>query len=144
MNEIKYSYRDETGKHLYFKVRTPDKNFYYDPKLNGMERVLYNLPELLTSQEKEKRIVWITEGERDSNNLIKKCGFVAVTAGGASDWKPEFAKLFKGMDVIVCEDNDDAGKKSAEKICYSLFGHADSVHKLTFRDQQKGYDIAIF
>ena len=73
--------------------------------------------------------VYIVEGEKDCETLRKtgqsfKC---CTTPGGASDWKADFAHYFKGLNVIILQDNDNAGYKAAEKIKKDLKRYAHSV-----------------
>src|SRR5206468_3692915 len=76
-----YSYRDENGKELFqvvryepktFRQRRPDGKGGYTWKLDGVRRVLYRLPELI-SELKEKppgeRSVYVAEGEKDVDAL---------------------------------------------------------------------------
>lgn len=148
---IAYPYEDENGTLLYEKLRDPEKKFTYRRpdgsggfiyNLNGIKPVLYRLPALIAEQRAPtSRTVFITEGEKDADNLVN-LGLVATTAGSSSSWKPEFGKLFKGLPVVVCEDNDQAGKACSEKVCLSLFGHAASIRLLTFRDMTEGSDVS--
>ncbi len=64
-----YDYRDESGEVLYQVVRYDTKGFRqhipngsgtWTYSLNGTRRVLYRLPELLSSDS----IVWLVEGRR--------------------------------------------------------------------------------
>src|SRR5215216_4258797 len=85
-----YPYTDETGKVLYVKVRYDPKGFQqYVPQpdgtmaysLNGVPRVLFNLPKLADATE-----VWIEEGEKDCLKL-HEAGVVATT-WDAGAWQP--------------------------------------------------------
>ncbi len=146
-----YRYENETGTLLYEKLRDANKNFpfrrpdgnggfIYD--LNDTPRVIYHLPSIIAEHQAENpRTVFITEGEKDADNLTA-LGLVSTTAGSSSDWKSEFAPMFAGLQVVVCEDNDSPGRKCAARICRDLSGIAASVRLLTFRDQRKRFDIS--
>ena len=136
-----YQYINETGKYLYSKVRIeggqiPGKLIRYytvdrdqdkaeSCKVDGAEKVLYRLPEFLKLR-KHAQYVYITEGEKDCETLRKLGGGFGccVTAGGAADWQDDFAKYFKGLNVVIFRDNDPAGEKSANKILNSLKKYA--------------------
>lgn len=90
-----YDYHDEQGRVVYQKCRYEPKSFswrrpdinnpgqwIYNGALNGVQRVPYRLPELLSSN-KDTPIV-ITEGEKDCDVLIS-IGFVATTLGSKED-----------------------------------------------------------
>lgn len=128
-----YHYTNENGQLLYQVVRYEPKTFRQrQPKgadwqwdLNGVTRVLYNLPEVLKA-----KVVCVTEGEKDANNL-NSLGFVATTnAGGSKNWLDAYADYLKGKDVIVFEDNDSAGKLWGDKVVQSCTDVANSVKRV--------------
>lgn len=60
--------------------------------------------------------LWIyNEGEKDVETA-EKLGFLATTAGSASDWRPEFADDLAGFDLIIIPDNDIAGAISVPRM----------------------------
>ncbi len=71
--------------------------------------------------------VIIFEGEMDTLLAIHH-GFSGVTlTGGAGSWKPRFARYFRGKNVTICMDNDEAGiaggrviRDSLKHVCNSL------------------------
>lgn len=136
-----YPYYDELGKYLYSKIRIEGglidgkliRYYFVDKaadKANACKRddsphVLYKLPNFLKYRNKVKN-VFIVEGEKDVETLLK-IGFCATTMGSASDWRKDFARHFKGLNVIILRDNDNAGKKCAETIKNDLLHYAHSV-----------------
>lgn len=80
------------------------------------ERILYRLPELLSSA---PRLVLIVEGERKAD-LLAGLGFVATTAGGASCWLPRYAGLIARRPACVFPDCDEAGMQHARAVVGSL------------------------
>lgn len=69
----------------------------------------------------------LTEGETDAI-LLNQHGIPAVTGtAGAKTFKPEWAKLFKGKDVYICYDVDDAGREGAAKVQKMLAPFAESI-----------------
>lgn len=72
-------------------------------------------------------LVYLFEGEKDCMLAIQ-LGLNAVTVtGGAGTFKLEWAHLFKGKEVYVCYDIDQAGVEGAAKVANSVAGVADSV-----------------
>ncbi len=141
-----YTYTDDKGKYLYTKVRFENKNIRYvvvdednntfkTSKPKGVHS-LYNLPAALRAIKKGFP-VYITEGEKDVNTL-KKLGLTAVTAGGASDWKKEFARYFTGAKVIILPDNDEPGLKLKDEITKDLRPFAFSVKSVITSRTDKG------
>ena len=133
--EAVYDYKDATGKYLYSKIRFVGKHIKYAVvdykadryKLGKPEGsyTLYNLPAALKAIKKGFP-VYITEGEKDVNTL-KDLKYTAVTAGGVSDWRSEFAHYFTGARVIILPDNDTPGLDLKDKIIKDLKPFAHSI-----------------
>ena len=128
-----YDYADELGKLLYqnvrfepkdFRPRRPDGNGGWIGNLDGVERVLYRTPELCESN----RADWVfyVEGEKDCDN-VRALGLTATTAGSTSSWRPEFRELFFKRRVCIIPDNDDSGRKLAQRIAQDIHGEAATV-----------------
>jgi DNA primase len=134
----KYDYCDEQGELLYQVVRLDPKAFLQRrPRpeggwlwtIQGVRRVLYRLPELLSAH--PNRRVFIVEGEKDADNL-RATGRIATTnAGGAGKWRPEYGEALRGRRVVIVPDNDGpghtpggAGAKHAEQVRSALAGMA--------------------
>lgn len=112
-----YAYVDENGKVLYEICRTPKKQFPMrrpDPgkpgkhiwKRQGVRLVLYHLPEVLKACADGER-VFIVEGEKDADSLVKAGVCATCNAFGAKQWKGEYAKSLVGCpEVVIVHDND--------------------------------------
>lgn len=74
--------------------------------------------------------VILVEGEWDAI-LMHQQGFTntLTVTSGAGTWKPEFTDLFADRRVIVCYDNDDAGRQGAKRVAAILSAVAQ-VHVL--------------
>lgn len=71
--------------------------------------------------------VLLTEGEMDCM-LACQLGFRAITTtGGAGTWREEWVPLFRGLDVLLCYDADDAGRRGASSIAVHLHGTASRI-----------------
>jgi hypothetical protein len=142
-----WTYHDEDGTLLFEVVKTNPKSFLqrspngeggWQWNLNDVRRVVYRLPELLGSE----GYVYITEGEKDADRLIKE-GLVATTSpGGAGKWRDEYNEWFKGRDVIVLPDNDDVGRNHASQVADSLHELANSVKIIKLPDLQDHGDVS--
>lgn len=128
-----YSYTDETGRMLYQVVRYEPKSFRqrqpngedWTWNLEGITRVLYNLPEVMKSQ-----TVLLCEGEKDADTLIN-LGYCATThCGGSNSWFPAYTDFLKGKDVLIFSDNDAAGDKHYRAVISSLDGKVNSAKKV--------------
>jgi hypothetical protein len=90
--------------------------------MGGVEPVLYNLSAVLESDE-----VWIVEGEKDADNL-NWIGFTATTNfDGAGKWRESYTEALRGKTVFIIPDNDDEGRKHAQKVARELQGKAKSI-----------------
>lgn len=123
-----YYYTDEDNNPLYKVMRFEPKNFIqakYDNgdwvyKMAGVRYVLYNLPNVINSDE-----VYFVEGEKDADNL-NSIGLVATTTvGGAQGFKKyqnNYVEYLKNKKVYIIPDNDSAGKKYAMDVKNALKG----------------------
>ena len=139
-----YDYQDEIGGLIYqvcrlepkdFRQRRPDTTSRdrWSWKLSGVRQVPYRLPELINDVASGKR-VYIAEGEKDCQALVK-AGFAATcNSGGAGKWKPEFSQYFKGADVVIISDKDKAGRKHANQVASMLHGTASCVRVIEVED----------
>ena len=144
--EAVYDYKDATGKYLYSKIRFVGKHIKYAVvdykadryKLGKPEGsyTLYNLSAALKAIKKGFP-VYITEGEKDVDTL-KKLHLTAVTAGGVSDWRSEFAHYFTGAKVIILPDNDVPGLDLKDKIIADLKPFAHSIKWVVTSKADKG------
>jgi DNA primase len=105
-------YVDEMHRPFFFQARTIDKNIV--PKeLNFQGTIPF--PYNREVFDGKAGIVYLCEGAIDTLTLIGH-GFNAVGIPGANSFKPEWASLFCNKKVILCLDNDDAGRKGEERI----------------------------
>ncbi|NGZ19992.1 MULTISPECIES: AAA family ATPase [unclassified Wolbachia] len=129
-----YRYDDNNGKrYLPFDIK---KSTFSVPEI----RPLYNIPGILKSDK-----VVLVEGEKCAEALIEK-GIIATTAmSGANapiektDWTP-----LKGKHIIIWPDNDEAGKRYAEKSAMKLtyLGVEELCILEIPKDKPKGWDAA--
>ena len=144
-----YDYTDENGVLLFQVTRHEPKDFRQrrrakagdNPKdikdgwvwkVQGIRRVPYDLPRVIEAN--GKQTIYICEGEKDCDNLIR-LGLTATTnPGGASKghgkWHDELTPHFRGADVVIIADNDDAGKTHAADVAAKLTGAAKRIRLL--------------
>jgi putative DNA primase/helicase len=129
----RYDYRDAEGTILFQVERTSDKRFRQRrPEGDGwvyglgtMEPVLYRLPELLAASPDAP--VFVTEGEKDVENL-RAVGLVATcNPMGAGKWRKDFGAALQGRIVVILPDNDVPGQRHATQVAQLCFEAAASV-----------------
>ena len=81
---------------------------------------------------------YVFEGEKDMM-LARELGLNAITLTGGATSKPNeyVINQFKDREVIICYDNDDAGKKGADKLYLSIKRLAKSVKYINIGDGVK-------
>ncbi len=126
----RYIYTDENGRPLFEVLRVPKpggkKTFFQrhaDPSaphgwawnMDGVERVLYRLPEVLRAKERGDTI-FVVEGEKDVETL-RKHGAVATTSPmGAGKWRSEYSEALAGAKVIIIPDGDATGRAHGRAV----------------------------
>lgn len=151
--EATYQYRAEDNSTLFevlrfgtsdgnksFSQRRPDGDGGYIHNLQGIETVLYRLPELMRSTD----TVWIVEGEKCADRL-HVLGLIATTCPmGAGKWRSSYTATLAGRDVVICADNDVPGKKHATDIAAQLSGAGCRVRLVEFPDLPHKGDVVDF
>jgi len=120
---------DTYGIFRFFKLRQDpnvgdDKITY--PK--GVEAQIYGW-EMITN---DNNPLVICEGELDRLALLSKNISAITSTHGAMTFKQEWCeKVGKGRKIYVCYDNDDAGKKGAEKVAKLLENTENEIYIIT-------------
>jgi len=129
-----YDYTDAEGTLLFQVLRVPiaggKKTFRQrhpipGPKpwawnMDGVERVLYHLPEVLEAKAKGE-IIYVVEGEKDADNLRNRCGVTATTSPmGAGKWQDSYTETLAGANVIIISDADATGRNHSRAVRTAL------------------------
>lgn len=126
-----YDYVDEHGNLLSQAVRYQPKNFRQrrpDGKggwlwnLNGVRRVLYRLPEVISAQS-----VLICEGEKDCEAARRQGLIATCNPGGAGKWREDHSETLLGKEITIIADADEVGRKHARQVAASLKGKVGSL-----------------
>lgn len=129
----------KNGKLKDFRQRRPGKNGKWNWNLEGIEPVLFQLPDVLKAKE-----VIICEGEKDALNL-KNFGFTATTCPmGAGKWRNSYNESLKGKHIILIPDNDNPGREHMAKIGASLNGNSASLKLLNIPGLPSKGDVSDF
>ena len=135
-----YWYHNALGNQMFQVVRYKPKDFRQRHMVNGswvwsmegVERLLYHLPDVLKSQ-----TPILCEGEKDADNLIA-LGYCATTnVGGAKKWLDGYTESLVGKDVILCGDNDKAGQEHVNLVFESIAKRAKTVRILKLPEMFK-------
>lgn len=129
-----YDYINADGELLYqvvrfapkdFRQRRPDGADGWAWNMQGVQRVLYRLPELTDAG--GDSFVFVVEGEKDADNL-HAAGVIATTnPGGAGKWAQVDDAPLCGRHVVILPDADAPGRKHAQQVAAALHGKAASV-----------------
>lgn len=137
----KYIYTNESGEPRHYTIRmehpTRQKEFFqctpWSSSLKNSKLYLYNLPMIITSN-------WaiVVEGEKDADTVIQM-GLPGTTCNcGADNWREEYTESLRGKDVVICRDNDEAGKCHANLLLRSLANAAKSLRVICPSKIDKG------
>ena len=112
---------EETGK----RAKQCIHNYWGTPgnkKPPGARKLIYKLPDIIKEIKAGKTIV-VVEGEIKVT-LLRHWGFAATCCpGGWAAWEPEHAELLRGAyRVLIVPDNDDVGRRFADKVGRTLEG----------------------
>lgn len=132
-----YEYRNDSGELLavkdryenkFMSWRHPDGSGGWLDGSGGREIPLYK-------HECIGNPVYLVEGEKDVDTL-RAAGLYAVCNpnGAGESWKDRYTDQLKGFDVRVIPDNDDIGRKHADKVCNALIGAAASVKLVDLKE----------
>jgi hypothetical protein len=155
-----YPYRNEKGEMLYeclrlepapngdkksFRYRRPNAPGSQDPwtwNLDGVDRVLYRLPELCDPAN-AGRMVCVVEGEKDVETLCK-LGLLATTNPcGAGNWLPDYGRCLRGRHVAIIPDNDRPGQSHAITVAGNLvYWGAASLRIVNLHGLAEGEDVS--
>jgi putative DNA primase/helicase len=132
-----YDYAGPDGGLLYqvvryepkdFRQRHPDGSGGWLWKMNGVQRVLYRLPDV-AALEPDSR-VYLVEGEKGADALVALGLSATCSPMGANKWRDEYASFLRDLDVVVLPDNDEPGRQHAATVAKSLEKHAKRVRIL--------------
>ena len=88
----------------------------------------YNTVSIFPAEPSPNDDVYVMEGEMDML-LARSIGLDAYTqTAGAMTWSVAFNKYFKDKNVFIAYDNDDEGRKGAEKVAAALAPVAKAIH----------------
>jgi Protein of unknown function (DUF3631) len=132
-----YDYVDTTGALLFQVVRYEPKTFRqrrpngadWSWSVKGERQVPYRLPALAEAIGNQ-RPVTVVEGEKDVDRLAQWNVVATTNAGGAGKWRPELNQHFRGADVILIPDADEAGHRHVHLVGAALAGVAQRIRVL--------------
>ncbi len=140
---VEYIYSDNLKKIRYHKWNNgewkklfcwkhKDESGQWQNGKGGGKVPLYKQNSLSTVKNGET--VYIVEGEKDTDTMTNKLGFIAVSSpNGATKgntknkWNNNYNGLFRNLNVAIIPDNDEVGRAYAETIANELLPCAKSV-----------------
>ena len=160
--EAVYSYTDAEGnevfqvcRYAYTQDGKPAKTFRqrrYDPQNPDANRqgyvnkvpaelrdsTLYKMPEI-TAAMKEGRPVYVVEGEKDVETLLRLGYAATCNPGGAGKWRESYSRLLAGADIIILPDcdtkeNDYTGQNHALDVALRSRPYAKRVRLVDIKE----------
>lgn len=137
-----YDYHDAGGKLIFqvvryepkdFRQRRPDGNGGWIWKTDGVEKVLFHLPEIRAAIEGGK-FIFQCEGEKDALAMAEHGLSATCNPGGAGKWQDSYTATLHGADVVIIADKDNAGRDHSQLVAGKLRGVAKSVRVIELPD----------
>jgi hypothetical protein len=141
-----YDYTDDKGELLYqvvrlepksFRQRRPDGKGDWIWSVRDCRRVPYRLSDLLKFPDAS---VFVCEGEKDADRVasLEHC----ATTVACGDWTEDCVKALADRDILILEDNDEAGRKKALAAATALHGTAKTVRVVRLPDLLDKGDVS--
>ncbi len=134
---VRFEYTDKDGGKTFLQrrpdVTAPDGWTY---KLDGVEPLLYRLPELEALA--PGSLVAVAEGEKNVDDLVSLGMDATTNSGGAGKWHDSHGEHLANMDVVIFRDNDEPGEKHAADVACNVYGKARSVRIVSLPVAHKG------
>jgi len=107
----------QDGRITFLQGRRLDQE---QPKYLHLKRPvpLFNA-DALTDTDKGKKI-YIAEGVFDAM-MLEQNGYKAIGILGVNNFKPDYTDLFKGLDVVLALDNDEAGERGTNELAKMFY-----------------------
>jgi DNA polymerase len=130
---------NRTSTHRFFQEHWKDNRWVKGRPPGGP--IPYRLPQLITAKPDE--LVVIAEGEKDTETAVA-LGFVATSnPGGAGKFTVGLARWFTGKQtVILCEDNDAAGRAHVAKTAAALHSVVPDIRIARFTELPEKGDLS--
>jgi DNA primase len=103
----------QDGRIIFLQGRRLDQEQPKYLHLKGVGVPMYNSDTLQGLKKGDK--VYITEGVFDAT-VLEQNGYHAVAILGVNNFKPEMTHQFKGLDVVLAFDNDEAGERATKEV----------------------------
>jgi hypothetical protein len=105
-----------------FRQRRPDGKGGWAWNLEGIEPLLYKLPDVLAHPSNNRTPIFLVEGEKDCDN-VAKFGLTSTTCSmGAGKWRDSYTDALRGRWVCIIGDNDEAGREHVRLVGEALDG----------------------
>jgi DNA primase catalytic core len=124
----------ESNRIIFLQARRMDDQ---QPKYMHLKKrsvPLFNA-EILKSLAKGEK-VYLCEGVFDAM-MLDQAGFKATAILGVNNFKPEMAGLYGGLDIVLCLDNDESGRRRTQTIANIFLTQGQSVKRKLLPDGVK-------
>ncbi len=145
-----YCYTDAEGRPVYYRDRFEwldhgqRQKAIYPRQLDGSRKgcppLPYHLHQVLATV-RAGGVVVLVEGEKAADALAEH-SYTATTTGGATSWRPEFARYFAGARVVLWPDADAPGEEYVAAVARDLEGVATELRVLRFPGAAEHWDAA--
>ena len=105
----------------------------------SVEKFLYRLPELSASGADET--IFIVEGEKDVESLLKLDLTATCNPFGAEKWESGYNKFLQNRRCVIIPDNDEIGRAHASQVADNLLNTAAEIKILRLPNLPEKGDV---
>lgn len=146
-----YDYVDRHGALVFQVLRTADKKFFQRQRdaaaksgwkwrsVDAADRPLYRLPQVIEAIDGGREI-WLCEGEKDVEALVRAGVDATCNAGGAGKWQVHYSETLAEATVVIVADKDEPGRKHARKVRELLVAEGCRVRVVEAEHGKDAYD----
>lgn len=119
-----YIYTDLAGNKISRTVKKSNPKKLWQERfengqwIRGLNKIfvpLYNIKAV-----SESEIIYLTEGEKDAETLISASLVATTNNNGASSWDSRNNETLRNKVVVICQDNDDAGRIRTKQLARTI------------------------
>lgn len=121
-NEVSYRICITTQNQFFMQHK--DKTGKWVNGINGIQKVLYNLPELINRPDE---VVFLCQSEDDADLLMKNDFLATAHSNGYDAWREEYVEYLKNRYVILLQHDNPSGSRHAFRAVNSLAGKVKGI-----------------
>lgn len=141
---LKIKFRSAEGAKTFVMANLVEEETQYkmvSDKEEAKVNTFYNA-HLIAKAIKERKIIFLCEGEKDANTLVK-LGYIAISCRNSGKLTTEMINSLYGAHIVIVPDMDEAGEGYCASLVDGLYDKVKSLKVIKFHSVKKygGKDI---